>query len=74
MMGASTKAEADRLGLTGWVCNREDGSVEIHAEGTEEALNALERWCQRGPSGAEVTHVEANAADEEGCTSFQIHR
>mgnify|MGYP005857283447 CR=1 FL=1 len=49
--------EATRLGLGGWVRNVADGSVELLAEGEEEALALLARWCYQGPPGARVTAV-----------------
>ena len=49
--------EAERLGLTGWVRNVRDGTVEIIAEGEESALGAFLGWCRRGPSHARVTGV-----------------
>ncbi len=51
--------EAGRLGLTGWVRNRYDGSVEAVAEGDESMLLEFEKWCHRGPPSAHVTSVEA---------------
>lgn len=56
---ASTQREARRLGLTGWVKNRADGSVEILAEGEEDAIRDLHGWAQRGPSAARVDRVES---------------
>jgi acylphosphatase len=55
---ASTQREARRLGLSGWVRNRADGSVEILAEGDETAIRELYGWAQRGPSAARVDRVE----------------
>lgn len=51
---SSTKAEADTLGLTGWVRNRPDGSVEVVMEGPKETAQQLIDWCQRGPVWARV--------------------
>ena len=45
----SARAEALRLGLTGWVGNLSDGSVEAVVEGPAGALEAFVTWCQRGP-------------------------
>ena len=45
------------LGLKGYVCNRRDGSVEVHAEGTEETLKRLRAELEKGPSAARVTRV-----------------
>jgi acylphosphatase len=55
---ASAQREARRLGLTGWVRNRPDGSVEIVAEGEEIAIRELYGWAQKGPSAARVDRVE----------------
>jgi acylphosphatase len=55
---AYTVEEATRLGLTGWVCNRADGSVEVCGEGPEEALNMLATWCEQGPPHAQVAAVD----------------
>ena len=63
---ASTKEQAERLGLTGWVRNRRNGDVEILAEGNEEALAEFLAWCRRGPRGAEVAKVDVSYEDDNG--------
>lgn len=55
---ASTRAQAHRLGLAGWVRNLPDGAVELEAEGNAEAVAALLAWCEQGPSLARVTGVD----------------
>jgi len=55
---AATQREARRLGLSGWVKNRSDGSVEILAEGEEVAIRELYGWAQKGPSAARVDRVD----------------
>jgi acylphosphatase len=55
---ASTRREADRLGLTGWVRNLPDGRVEAVAEGKSELLDDFVRWCGHGPPHARVDGVE----------------
>jgi acylphosphatase len=50
--------EAERLGLRGSVRNLADGTVEVIAAGTAEALQGLERSLARGPSAARVARVE----------------
>jgi acylphosphatase len=57
--------EAERLGLTGWVRNRRDGSVEAVAQGPQQVVDALAAWARRGPPAARVTHVAATAAAAE---------
>jgi len=59
---ASTRDQAQRLGLTGQVWNRIDGRVEIIAEGREEDLGLLLNWCKDGPSGARVDGLESDWA------------
>jgi acylphosphatase len=56
---ASTRDEARRLGLRGWVRNLPDGRVEAIFEGEEQALRRMLDWCNTGPPGAEVLQVEA---------------
>ena len=53
-----TQQEAQKLGLTGWVRNNGDGSVEILAEGTEDKLEELINWCKAGPRSAKVENIE----------------
>lgn len=55
---ASAQREARRLGLTGWVRNRKDQSVELVAEGEETGIKDLVAWAQAGPSAARVDKVE----------------
>jgi acylphosphatase len=57
-----TERTARQLGVHGWVRNLFDGRVEIHAEGEQEALEALEQACKEGPRSASVTHVKRSAA------------
>jgi acylphosphatase len=55
---ASTKDEADRIGVTGWVRNLPGGSVEAVFEGEKKKVEEIVGWCHRGPSGANVSKVE----------------
>ena len=60
---ASTVEQARRLGITGWVMNCPDSSVEVVAEGEREQLEKLIRWCRNGPPGAQVREVRAKWED-----------
>jgi acylphosphatase len=53
---AQEKAEA--LGLTGWICNNDDGSVETIAEGAEADVKEFVTWHHQGPPQARVDSVE----------------
>jgi acylphosphatase len=55
---ASTRYEARRLGLSGWVKNLPDGSVELEAQGEPDVVAALLAWCEHGPPAARVSGVE----------------
>lgn len=62
----STRREATRLGLTGWVRNRQDGSVEAVAEGESAVLEDFIRWCHQGPPTARVSDVERVDGEPQG--------
>jgi acylphosphatase len=49
---AGTKEKADELGLLGWVKNRPEGTVEIHAEGEKPQLEKFIAWCRKGTPAA----------------------
>ena len=55
--------EAHRLGVTGWVCNRKDGSVEAVVQGDAAQVEAITAWARRGPRSARVDGVESVAAE-----------
>lgn len=59
----SLRWEAERLGVTGWVRNRRDGTVEAAIDGAPEAISALLDWCRAGPPAAMVTAVEVSEID-----------
>jgi acylphosphatase len=59
-----TVDQARSLGLSGWVRNRRDGSVEILADGPEDELAELVRRCHEGPPAARVERVEVEESDE----------
>ncbi len=65
--------EAQRLGLTGWVRNLRDGSVEVEAQGEEEKLFEFEKLLWQGPPLARVKEVRARYHDcEKNYTHFTI--
>jgi len=59
----SMAEEAERLGATGWVRNRRDGTVEAVIDGQPSAVDALLAWARRGPPSARVTDVSVSEAE-----------
>ena len=59
----SMRQQAEHLGITGWVRNRADGSVEAVVQGSADAVESITRWSHRGPEQARVESVEDSAAE-----------
>jgi acylphosphatase len=54
-----TEDAARRIGgLTGWVRNKRDGSVEVMVEGEKEKIEQLIAWCWKGPMLAKVMEIK----------------
>ncbi|HVX33428.1 MAG TPA: DNA polymerase ligase N-terminal domain-containing protein [Solirubrobacterales bacterium] len=68
----ATVRRAGELGVLGWVRNEDDGTVLVHAEGPEEAVDALVEWLGEGPRGAAVSGVEVEIGKVEGHEQFAI--
>jgi len=68
----STRREAHRLGLSGWVRNRRDGTVEALFEGEPDAVAEAVLWCRSGPPHAQVEDLGVSAAEPEGRTDFAV--
>lgn len=68
---AYLQREAQRHGVTGWVRNRRDGSVEAVVHGPVEAVQAVIDWARHGPPSARVTDVQVS--DGKGAyTTFEM--
>ncbi len=55
---ASTRDEAIRIGVGGWVRNLSDGTVQALFEGEKKKVEEILAWCHKGPPGARVDKVE----------------
>jgi acylphosphatase len=65
--------EARTLGISGWVRNNSDGSVQVFAMGTRDQLSGLRSRLQQGPRAARVDSVEeAEAKPVVGLNTFRI--
>jgi acylphosphatase len=68
----STRREAQRRGVSGWVCNRRDGAVEAVFEGDPDAVEAMVDFSRGGPRGADVDRVEVADEQPEGLSGFAV--
>ena len=71
---ASTKEQADHLGMKGFVCNEPNGDVYIEVEGDEEQLKVFSDWCKRGPNRARVDSIKIEEAGSKNFASFEVRR
>lgn len=66
----SMRTQAERLGVTGWVRNCSDGTVEAIVQGTPQAVAAIIAWAQRGTKQAQVIKVEVTEKRGESYSRF----
>jgi acylphosphatase len=59
-------------GVSGWVANRDDGTVEAALEGSPAAVDAVLRFCREGPPRAEVRDLEVSDETPEGLNGFAV--
>lgn len=71
---ASTRERAREAGATGWVRNRDDGTVEMWLEGEPDAVASVEEWAHEGPRAAQVQRVETDDVEPEDHERFQVRR
>ena len=53
-----TQRAAEKWGVSGWVKNRPDGTVEAVFEGDRTSVNQMLQWCRKGPPFSKVSHVD----------------
>jgi acylphosphatase len=68
----ATVERARRLGVTGWVRNTPEGTVEIHAEGEPDAVEELLDFARGGPPAAHVDRVDVRDVPVEGHRDFGV--
>jgi acylphosphatase len=68
----SCRRQADAAGVSGWVHNNPDGTVEAVLEGQAAAVDRVVAWMRHGPRHAVVTGVEVRAERPTGETAFFV--
>ncbi|MBI2523211.1 acylphosphatase [Candidatus Woesearchaeota archaeon] len=63
---SNAKKVAETLGLKGYAGNMADGSVEIVAEGPEEKIKELVKFCKKGPKAARVDKANVKVGEASG--------
>ena len=68
----TTRRRAAERGVSGWVRNNPDGTVEAVFEGEADAVDAMVRFAREGPRGAIVERVDMIEEEPEGLTGFGV--
>jgi acylphosphatase len=68
----STRKEAQRRNVAGWVCNAGDGSVEAVFEGDLQDVETLVELCRGGPGHASVERLDVEEEEPEGLSGFEV--
>jgi acylphosphatase len=68
----SVRRRAQQAGVSGWIRNSPDGTVEGVFEGEPDAVERIVRFCREGPRGAQVERVERFEEQPEGIAGFAI--
>jgi acylphosphatase len=66
------QGQARELGVSGWIRNRPDGSVEAHLESDESAVARMIDRMRRGPANASVEHIVVDDAELQGMGRFEV--
>ena len=70
---ASMATVATAAGVTGWVRNLPDGTVEAFLEGDEKSVKKVVGWAKMGPPRARVTRVDQEDASPKDHKDFRIY-
>ena len=66
------RRQAQRLGVSGWVTNRDDGTVEAVFEGPPDAVTQMISWARSGPPQARVDHLAVHHEPTAGEPGFRV--
>jgi acylphosphatase len=68
----SAQARAEAEGVSGWIANRDDGTVEAALEGPPDAVERMVAFCLSGPERARVEQVKQSDEEPEGIRGFTV--
>jgi acylphosphatase len=68
----TVRRQAEARGVSGWVRNNPDGTVEAAFEGEPAAVDRLVELCRTGPRGAQVDSIEIHEEEPEGLKGFGV--
>lgn len=68
---ANTRDKAKQIGVTGWVKNMPDNTVEAVFEGEADKVDEMIEWCKTGPPSAEVEKIEILENEQVEINSFK---
>ena len=68
----TARRQATEAGVSGWIANRSDGTVEAVFEGPLEAVEQLVDFCREGPTAATVERADVSEEQPEGLSGFAV--
>jgi acylphosphatase len=68
----TARRKATEAGVSGWIANRSDGTVEAVFEGPPEAVEELVDFCREGPTAATVERADVSEEEPEGLSGFAV--
>lgn len=68
----STRQQARKLGINGWVSNLPDGRVEAVLAGDRSAVQQMIQWCRLGPAAAVVENITVEEIEFKKIDGFTI--
>ena len=68
----STRRAAESRGVSGWVRNCRDGTVEAWFEGEDDAVQSMVEYTRNGPGRAEIDSVDIDEVQPEGLSGFDV--
>ena len=68
----TVRRSAETAGVSGWVRNNSDGTVEAAFEGENDSVERLVALCRAGPRGSRVDRVDVTVEEPEGLAGFFV--